>query len=368
MTQLRPVLATAILLSGLAMPAAAEMKFENDSGGHVLLYGQFNPAWQSFDDGVSTKNTVVDSGHSNSRVGIWVRQPLGANQFSFNFETGLGFRPSGAVTQVFTPDAFNWDRVDIRKVDFALKTENAGTFYLGQGSVATDGAAESDLSGTTLANYASIGDSAGAFVFRTAAGALSLRPVGALMTDLDGGRRARVRYDTPSFGGFVVSASWGKEVLVKNANIEGAHVALRYAGEVGGFTLRGAVGYAAIDSGLAGKVYNTMGSFSALHTSGFNVTVAAGSRRNSGDYIYGKLGYKGDWFGIGTTAVAVDYYSSNDFVVAGTDADAVGFGVVQSIDSANVDAYLELRQYGLAEPGVAYRDASSVLFGARWQF
>jgi hypothetical protein len=46
----------------------------------------------------------------------------------------------------------------------------------------------------------------------------------------------------------------------------------------------------------------------------------------------------------------------------------MGIGVVQSFDQAGVDAYLGYREYQLSEPGTAYRDATSVLFGAIWRF
>ncbi len=123
------------LAAGLALPAAAEMKFDNDSGGSVLLYGQLDPAYLSFDDGVSRTGEVVDNTNSNSRVGLWYRQPMGENQFSFNFETALGLRPSAGMSQGRTPKWVNWQRTSLRKVDFALKTARYGTFFAGQGSM-----------------------------------------------------------------------------------------------------------------------------------------------------------------------------------------------------------------------------------------
>lgn len=56
----------------LAGPGWAEMRYENATGGSALIYGQLNPAYQSFDDGVSSTDTLVDNGHSNSRVGLWL--------------------------------------------------------------------------------------------------------------------------------------------------------------------------------------------------------------------------------------------------------------------------------------------------------
>jgi porin-like protein len=356
------------LAASLAMPAAAQMSFDNASGGSVLLYGQLNPGYLRFDDGVSSTGAVVDNTHSNSRVGIWVRQPYGENLFSFNFETALGLRPSAGLSQTFTPKGINWQRTSIRKADFALKTPNYGTFSAGQGSMATDGAAEVDLSGTTLVTYVSVPDGPGSFRFRTSTGVLSAITVNNAFSDLDGGRRGRVRYDTPSFGGFTVSASYGEEILASNANLNTSDIALRYGGEVGDFQMSGALGYSRTNPTAGASFSDTIGSFSLLHASGFNVTVAAGNRSTEGNYAYGKLGYQAQWFAVGRTALSLDYYRGSDRVSVGSRSTAMGFGAVQNFDDLGVEAYLGYRTYELSETATAYLDASSVLFGARWKF
>lgn len=365
---IRTVSAAAMIAAGLGDPAAAELRYDNPSGGHALFYGQFDLGHLSFDDGVSATGTLVDNTNSNSRVGFWLRQPVGSAEFSFNFETGLGFRPSARVSQTFTPDPVDWQRTDIRKVDFAWKTAGAGTFYLGQGSAANDSVADIDQSGTALVTYNSIGDTAGAFVFRTAAGALSARTIGGAFPSFDGGRMGRLRYDTPAFGGVSFSASWGEEVLAQSNDTTTAAAAIRYAGEAGGFRLRGAIGYAVTDLRNGTRRHDTAGSLSALHDSGFSVTLAAGNRQETGTYVYGKLGYLADWFAVGKTALSVDYYAGDDLVSAGSDTASLGIGAVQTFDQARIEAYLGYREYELSEIGTAYRDASSVLFGARWRF
>lgn len=362
-----------ILTCALALPianaAAAELKYENGNGGSVLFYGQLNPAYQSFDDGETTTDTIVDSAHSNSRVGFWLRQDFGANEFAFNFETGLGFRLSSAVSQTFSADTLDWDRTDIRKVDFSYKTDRYGTFYAGQGSTATDGVAEVDLSGTALVNYVSVSDTAALFRFRNADGTLSTKTIAGSFGDFDGGRRGRLRYDTPNFSGFTLSVSWGQEILVENSELESASIALKYGGEFGDFRVQAALGYSEIDPGPQLADFNDrIGSVSVLHNSGVSVTLAAGNRSTSGDYGYVKLGYQGNWFSIGKTAMAVDYYQGNDRSSEGAEATAVGFGVVQAIDRANLEVYLGYRSYELTETAASYQDASSVLFGTRWKF
>jgi hypothetical protein len=346
----------------------AQMKYENATGGSVLLYGQIDPGYLSFSDGVSTTGELVDNTNSNSRVGLWVRQQYGENLFTFNFETALGFRPSAGLSQGFTPKGLNWQRTNIRKADFALKTPRYGTFSAGQGSMATDGAAEVDLSGTSLVTYVSIPDTAGAFRFRTSAGVLSTRFIGGAFGDFDGGRLGRIRYDTPNFNGFTVSAAYGENILVSNVDFKTTDIALRYAGDAGDFKLKGAVGYKRVELAAGASLNDTIGSFSLLHASGFNATIAAGDRSTAGSYGYGKLGYRANWFGIGETALSVDYYRGSDRVSAGSTSTSYGLGAVQKFDKYRVEAYLGYRTYELTETAASYLDASSVLFGARLKF
>ncbi len=353
----------------LATTAAAEMKYENGNGGSVLLYGQFDPAYLSFDDGEETTSDVVDNSASNSRVGLWMRQAFGANEFAFNFETALGLRSSSGLSQNFTPKGVNWQRTSIRKVDFSYKTDRYGTFFAGQGSMSTDGVAEIDLSGTSLATYVSIPDTAGSFLFRDSAGVLSDRRIGGSFSDFDGARLGRVRYDTPSFANFTLSISWGEEILAEDSDLETTAIALRYKNTVGDFRIEGALGYSETrPAENVDKYDDTIGSVSVLHASGVSVTLAAGDRSDNGSYTYGKLGYQADWLSVGKTAVSIDYYDGRDRSVDGAEADSFGVGIVQSFDAYNVQAYLGYRDYDLTEPAASYQDASSVIFGARWKF
>ncbi len=231
--------------------------------------------------------------------------------------------------------------------------------------MATDGVAENDLSGTSLVMYSSVPDTAGGFVFRDKSGAFSGITIGSRFSNLDGGRRGRVRYDTPEFSGFIVSAGYGTEILESGNDTNYADVALKYSADITDFKIQAAIGYAHTDNEDASDFNNTIGSFSVLHTSGFNGTVAAGDQdNNGGSYVYGKLGYQTSWFSIGKTAVSVDYYSGNDFGNDGLDSSAWGIGGVQNFDNLNLEVYVAYRDYDLD----ANKDASSVLVGARWKF
>lgn len=358
----------ALLITLTPTLSSAEFRYDTGNGGNVLFYGQFDPAYLSFDDGVSTTSTLADNTNSNSRIGLWYRQPTTTGQFAFNFETALGLRPTALVSQGFTPDAINWRRTSIRKFEAIWQSEKIGKFFIGQGSMSSDGAASQDLSGTTLVLYNSIPDTAGAFRFRTTAGALSTKTIGQSFGSYDGGRKMRLRYDTPSFGGITFSVSYGEEVLAKSVDQKVTDVGMSYARDFGGNKLVGSIAYSKLEFGGGTKRHDTIGSISYLHANGINVTFAAGNRNETGHYVYGKLGYRANWISAGVTSVAIDYYSGNDKTSVGSQSQSIGIGLVQSFDRQKIDAYLGYRKYSLEETGVTYRDASSVLFGARWKF
>ncbi|MCE8534648.1 porin [Ruegeria pomeroyi] len=354
-------------LAVAATPALAELKYNNSSGGSVTLYGQLNPSFQYFDDGVRSYRNLTDSSHSNSRVGIKVDQPFSWGTLGFNFETGIGAPASNGFSQTNSPD-WDWDRTKIRKVDFEFRTESAGTFYIGQGSMASDGVATQDLSRTSLVLGNDVGDSAGGFQFRTSAGALSGTSIRSVMPNLDGGRRGRIRYDTPSFSGFSLAVAAGEDILSTSNSDEYYDVAVRYSNEFNGTRVRGAIGHNQRERSGSSNVKDTFGSLSVLFPSGFNVHFSMGNRNGGGDYAYGKLGYIGKWWSVGDTAIAVDYYNGSDFGTSGSDSGSYGIGVVQHFDDANVQAYASLRRYDYSEPGTSYLKASSFSMGARWQF
>ncbi|MEP2530684.1 porin [Shimia sp.] len=333
----------------------------------VDFYGHINPTFLSFDDGVSSNDYLTDNDHSNTRVGFWVRDMFNTEGLSFNFETALGLPSSSATSQISTPD-WEWDATKLRKVDISYAGD-WGKIYVGQGSMSTDGIGQKDFSGTDLVAYAGIADSAGSFLFRNAAGALTTREVGDVFTDLDGGRRGRLRYDTPSFSGFTLSASVGEEILKSGDDNTYYDLSASYKGGNDDVAFEAGLGSAWADTST-GTRQQTVGSVAVLHKpSGVNGTLAGGSVDGGGDYFYAKAGIIRKWFGVGTTAVAVDYFQSNGFI-AGEEGDAVGFGVVQKFDDQNIEAYFGYRDYDLTDTtgAVSYRGANHYMLGARFKF
>ena len=356
--------ATAVLGS----PALAGPTYENASGGSFTFYGHLNPSYLSVDDGVNTTSDAADNSSSPSRIGFYLRQPFGQSKFQFNFETSFALRGTAGLSQTNDPNWMDWDRSDIRKIDFSL-SGNYGTFSAGQGSMAADGAAFADLSGTDLAATASVEDLASSFALTTTAGALSGIDIGDAFPTFDGGRLGRVRYDTVSLNGFTLSASYGTDILNVGDDDEAYDVAVRYGNQFGDVKLDGALAVTWNDNATAADTRDTVASLSAMHSSGFNGAISYGDRDTTGNYGYIKLGYKADLFAIGSTAVSVDYYTGDDLVTTGSESESYGVALVQNIDQANLETYLGYREYSYEDTSAtSYNDLKAVIFGARWKF
>ncbi|KUJ80950.1 hypothetical protein AVO45_06740 [Ruegeria marisrubri] len=364
--------AAALLAATTAIPAAAELKYENNSGGYVLLYGQLNPAIISVDDGQDSDTRLLDNDLSNSRVGLFLMQPYGQNEFTFRFETALGLPNSTEWNQNGT-DFSGWTRSDIRHVDFALKGD-WGKVSAGQGSMASDGAAETDLSYVGTALYSYTADENSGFFYRGTSGALSGIAVGDTTSNFDGARRGRVRYDTPVYNGFSASFAYGQNILSSSDDDDYYDLAVNYENTFGGgIEFAASVAYAVrdFDDG-SGEREDVIGSASVLLPSGFSFTAAAGSRDNvsgSSDpsFWYTKIAYEGEWVSWGKTGVGLDYYDGSDFDSDGSSTESWGIAVVQRIDSINTDAYLKYRNHDF-DDGSSFEKNEAWVLGARWKF
>ncbi|MGR3803850.1 porin [Marinibacterium profundimaris] len=368
-----PLLAAGLSLTGGA--ALAGPIFTNENGGRVWGYGQLNPAWLSVDDGAATTSELDDNTASNSRVGFWYEQAFAnGTELSFNVETALGFRSTSGLSQLNEGDRswMDWQRTDIRKIDLRLRSDY-GSVFVGQGSMASDGAGQVDFSGTVLTNYVSVTDITGRIQLRDDQGALTGIPFSDAYASYDGGRYGRFRYQTPDFGGFTASAAIGQDILSENADADIWDVALRYEGDIGPLRIGAGLGYQSLHRPDRPDRNDVFASASAEHGSGVTVTAAMGNRDTDGSFSYAKLGYKGDWLPIGQTALAVDYYHGSDMALTNgatrSESDAWGVGLVQTVEDWDLETYLGYRIYGFEDNSpTTYQDASSVILGARWRF
>jgi len=185
-----------------------------------------------------------------------------------------------------------------------IKSDHIGKVSVGLLSQASDNTAILvDGSGSLVpANFVPF--DYGGFFLRNADGTLSAASINSTFTHIDqnGIPLNAIRYDSPTFGGFSVSASWGQDDFWD--------VAARYAGEHGGFKV--AIAGAYFESTDAGGLPNN----SAPGTKHYQVGAYV-QHIDSGVFLYGAWG---------------DY--NNDSVV---DSDLTAVGVTD-ITSSNADA------------------------------
>ena len=106
----------------------------------------------SYDDGIDSETYgLIDNDNSSTRVGLRYNQDFGDWHFENVNEVDYApFSTDNTSIVHQSPDAEDWefDNDNIRKIDFTLAHDRYGKFWLGQGSMATDGVYEIDLSGT----------------------------------------------------------------------------------------------------------------------------------------------------------------------------------------------------------------------------
>jgi len=353
----------------IAVDDEDELTYGEGIGGEITIYGQFNPVYQSFDDGQETTSGIVDNGNWNSRIGVTATQPIDFGTLRFRAETAFGLRNSALVWQEFTPDVLDWNRGWLRWFEVAFDTDY-GTFSFGQGSSASDGTAGLDDSFTFVAGATDSSDGFGAFRFRDADGNLTAVSVGSVNAVLNGARRFRVRYDTQAMQGFVASASYGVNLLSTTDDNDYYDISLRWTGDLGDVAVRSAVGYQWIDNPDGTNVRRIAGSLSGIHgPTGLNLALSAGEVIDGESYVWTRAGWRADLFAAGTTSLSLDYYRGRDFRTDGARTGHYGVYAVQSLDDASLDLYAGWRRFSYSDlTGTEYQDATGVLVGMRWAF
>ena len=328
-TQLAAAVGAALVAFGTAAVAQAP------AAATVQVYGQVSRSILWADDGVQSKAFHVDNESSGTRFGVTgTGQALPGLRAGFRIELDLqsnesqrvNFSPAGPVNDF--PATNPGQGFSERHMDAWV--EGAwGRVNIGQGDGAANGASESDLSGTGMANGIGVADMGGGFVFRTAAGAFSPVNINGSVNQQDfESRYDRLMYTTPTFGGFRAQASWGSKT-----NQDVKEISAWYGGKLGGLgELAAALGWSQKDgTATLAKDEYMGGSVSWLAGFGLNVTLSYTVRdtpvtlttTRDSTFTYLKVGYK-----FGQHAIAVDYAMGDDFSASGDEAKMYGIGYV----------------------------------------
>ena len=361
-------------LFAVAMPAATPASASSDlvkSGNKnsLTMSGQVNRGVLYMNDGEDDAIAHVDNDNSSTRV-RWIGK--GKLNEAVTFGTNIEMQAesnSTAQVSIQNHDSLNsgTNGFNQRKLELYIDHKQFGRLWVGQGDPASNGTAEVDLSGSALAGYSGNTDQSGAVAFRTSGNAISTKTNGNVNTNFDGiSRNDRLRYDTPSFGGFKLG--------VTHTSRSQWDVAGRYSGKFGGIKVSGAVAYANYAGGSTTIKSQVNGSISVKHDSGLGVMFSAGKRdmkaagRNDPDGYYVKLFYDANLFSVGTTAMLIDYSDRSDVNANGDEANVFTAGVVQKLNSIGSEMYLSFKYYTLDNNTTNYDDIIAVLAGARVKF
>ena len=299
---------------------------------------------------------------------------------------------------------FTDNTVNLLQSYWFLKSEQLGKISVGQVSQASDNTAILvDGSGSLVpANWVAFDSNS--FAIRNNGGvaigwggAGSCRAMGGAWGDCNGLVLNGVRYDSPTFAGFSLSAGWGEDDFWD--------VAIRYAGEFGGFKLAAAAAYnESTEESFATKLVagpNTLEYFQAgvylqhvptglfvLYNYGWldeDQDVAQGGRVPPPDTQthYVKAGIRAKLNSLGHTVFYGEYLHNDDggatlgltggnitATATSSELDVYGVGVVQEIDAAAMSIWLKYRHQEFDDnlevngAGVNYQDFDYVALGA----
>jgi len=308
----------------------------------LTIYGQVNAAlmWHDLDiPGVPGK-AIGQNGTSTSRFGF-------RGEANITDKVKAGYILEIGIDQEGEP----WDPassldLSVRHSAVYLQGE-MGRLTLGRTSQATDTIDETVVTNTAVASKM-----------------LSLQPFSnaylmGLDLPFDGGRADVVRYDSPSLGGFMASASWSAD--------ETWDAALRYAGEFGQIKVAAAVGYrdsnAVLGIPVDAQTITATGSVqhvpSGLFVQGMYGKIDTDFVDVTGYHLQGGLEQK--FFSVGKTTI---YGEWAELDIDGVDNPSLfGGGLVQAIDAAAMDLYVAYRQYDVMDETV-----QTVVTGARIKF
>ena len=326
--------------------------------GHVARNISFS------DNGTDSGILHTTNGLSQTRV-RWVGKGTINDDWSVmtNIEMGNNAQNSGNQDVTAQGDE-NGTALTDRWSEIRLISKSLGTIYIGQGAVGADGTSESDLSGTGLVALPGSTGVGGGSEFWQSNGASIGLTANATFSGFDSlGRAGRLRYDTPSFGGFQVTASHG--------NKDQSTVALRYGGSMGGVSVKAALGYT--NNGIGAGQTITNGSVSVLMPMGLSVTFGAAERdrdagRSDGSWRYGKIGYKFKGSELGETRLYAEYNYNEDVNAVNDEAEYYSAGVIQIVEPLGMELFLKHINLDLDRPGTPTDDINTTSVGIRLSF
>jgi len=282
-------------------------------------------------------------------------------------EVGFASNSSADVTIDQNTSTIASNSFTERKLELWFANKQLGKLSLGQGSSASDGTVEEDLSGTGAISSSGYSGLGGSLPFRLSGtrGTSSGVTPGDMFDTQDGlSRDDRIRYDSPTFAGTKLSTSW----------VDGDEwdLAARYGREFDGTEVALAAGYwdasptaQKTGFGLSASVKASFGTSLSASYSNENIEAVG---RNNEEFWYVKLGHDFTVTDIGGTAVSIDYSQTKDQGANGREGTFYSLAAAQSIDKLGAELYAIVGVYDADLAGVQTEDTTMGGFGALVKF
>jgi len=369
-TQVAVAVGAALSIGSLAVQAQVA---PSQQGVTVQLYGQMSRSVMFADDGHQSKWFHVDNQPSSTRIGINASGTISPGlRAGGRIETEMKSNPSNVVSMTnASTGGVSGNVLWAERWLEAYLEGGFGRVTMGQGSGAADDVSTIDMSGTNMPNGTCPTDWGGGIQTRTAAGGNGPATVAGFLGDCNDfqSRYDRIRYDSPTFGGFQARVSQGQQ----SGTGEAVEASVWYTGKLAG-DFQAAIGYSNVNNATAAGVPDreTIGfGVGWLHTSGFNVAVnwtevsgisaAAGDDRK-GTTTWFKVGYK-----FGQHAVGLDYALYEDIAAAGDEGDSIGLGYVWA-PTRWAEFFSGYHLFTFDRPGASLEDVTVFTLGTRIRF
>lgn len=314
----------------------------------LTIYGHVNNALMLWDDGFDDNAYVVGNLNSPSRFGF-------KGKAKITSDWSAGYKIEIQVDSPGRSDKHNQDDDDgnegnlaIRKAYWYLKSKTFGKVSVGQNSTAID-----DLThwGWYHAAYGQATQKTSNGFFLRSSPTSDDGTWSNVTSNFDGPRGEIVRYDTPTIAGFVGTASWGED--------DYWDVALRYAGKLGDFKVKAAVGYGEDEDEKDDEHFKASGVITHMPTGlfvyGAFTSTDHNDVENADEEGYAiAVGIIQKFNSLGKTSVWGMYTNSEDVGaglnqewayghdwddVRSTEAERWDIGIAQSIDAAAMKIY-----------------------------
>lgn len=345
----------------------------------LAVSGFINRTVQFVDNGINSEFRHTTPNSSRSRV-RWIATGKISDDVSARVYIELGNQEDISTGQTLATRASNGGTLDTRHFDLQIKSKAMGQLYMGHGSTAADGVMGANFDGTAAVIGSADESLLLAEPFFTSAGVATGITTRTAQTriranggggNLDGTRNDRLRYDTPSFGGFTAKVS--------ASNDDRTALALNYGGSFSGVKVKAGIGWQNDPLLNAGAGVNGIdvvsGSIGVLLPMGLSASFAAGEQDqntagvNDGDIRHYRVGYKFKGVELGETRLAATYSTNEDMRNNGDEMEVISVAVVQIIEPLGAELYAAYNNWDLTQTGVTgIEDIDLVTVGMRVSF